>query len=38
MKNRNVAEPEAFFNDLSATYLTHPDGKQACAAAFVEEG
>lgn len=38
MRTRNSAEPDAFFDDLIETYLTHPDGQEACSAAYAEEG
>jgi hypothetical protein len=37
MRARNSADPEALFDDLIETYLTHPDGQEACSAAHAEE-
>lgn len=38
MRSRNSTDPDAFFDDLFEAYLTHPDGQEACAAAYAEEG
>jgi hypothetical protein len=38
MRSRNSADPDAFFADLFEIYLTHPDGQEACTAAYAEEG
>lgn len=37
MRARNSSEADALFDDLIETYLTHPDGQQACSAAYAEE-
>jgi hypothetical protein len=37
MRARNSADPDALFDDLIETFLTHPDGQEACAAAYAEE-
>ena len=33
---RNSEDPDALFDDLFARYLDHPDGQEACAAAYAE--
>jgi hypothetical protein len=33
---RNREDPDALFDDLFARYLDHPDGQEACAAAYAD--
>jgi len=37
LRQRNSEDPGALLDDLYATYLEHPDGQAACAAAYAEE-
>jgi hypothetical protein len=37
LKKRNAEDPDALVDDLFASYLEHPDGQKACAAAYAEE-
>lgn len=37
LRARNSTDPGALFDDLIETYLTHPDGEEACSAAYAEE-
>lgn len=37
LRQRNAEDPDAFFDDLYSSYLQHPDGEAACAAAYAEE-
>jgi len=34
LRARNAEDADALFDDLFTRYLDHPDGEQACAAAF----
>lgn len=36
LRRRNSEDPDALYDDLYATYLDHPDGVEACAAAYEE--
>lgn len=33
---RNSEDPDALFDDLFSRYLDHPDGQEACAAAYAD--
>jgi ABC-type glycerol-3-phosphate transport system substrate-binding protein len=37
LRRRNAEDPDALIDDLYASYLKHPDGQKACAAAYAEE-
>ena len=34
LSTRNSEDPDALFDDLFSRYLDHPDGQEACAAAY----
>jgi hypothetical protein len=36
LSSRNSEDPGALFDELFSRYLDHPDGQEACAAAFAE--
>jgi hypothetical protein len=36
LSSRNNEDPGALFDDLFSRYLDHPDGQEACAAAFAD--
>ena len=36
LSSRNSEDPEALFDDLYSGYLEHPDGQEACAAAYAD--
>jgi hypothetical protein len=36
MSARNSEDPDALFDDLFSRYLDHPDGQEACAAAYAD--
>jgi len=36
LSSRNSEDPEALFDDLFSRYLDHPDGQEACAAAYAD--
>lgn len=37
LSSRNSEDPEALFDDLFSRYLDHPDGQEACAAAYADK-
>jgi hypothetical protein len=36
LSSRNSEDPDALFDDLFTRYLDHPDGQEACAAAYAD--